>query len=293
MPFVTNAKRLRVMKRVICAILFSTLCTITFVQGATRKDVNSDEHEVVVEARRSAMNFDEIEVSRAVRLIVEERTTGNIIIRAPRSVMPYLSLRVSGGTLYATILSGAPALRSSNVVAEVYVPYNGRIKDISASSAAKVIVRPTLSCTELDLDASSAAMIDVKAGAREVSIDASGASTIKAQLAADEVDVELSGASVAHLSGQVQSFEVDMSGASTLRAAKMRASHLALECSSASKAVAMGIRCNVQSSGASNVEVEALQYLEASASGASSITYSGDCQMNIISNTGASVIRKK
>lgn len=253
----------------------------------------ADEHKVVVEARRSSMNFDEIEVSNAIRLIVEERTTGNIIVRAPQSVMPYVSLKVSDGKLSATLLSGTPAPRRSNVLAEVYVPYNGRINEIKTSAAAKVIVKPTISCDELELSASSASVIEVTAAAKEVSVDATGASTIKAEMATNELDVDLSGASVATLTGQVAKAEIDLSGASTLRAEKLRASTLDLECSGASKASAMGIQCTAEASGASAINVECLQHLNASASGASSIVYSGDCQVNTISNTGASSIRKK
>lgn len=253
----------------------------------------ANEHKIVMEARRSAMNFNEIEASKAIRVIVEERTTGNIIVRAPQSVMPYVSLKVKDGTLYATLLSGTPVSRRSNLLAEVYVPYNGKINEITTSAAARVIVKPTISCEELDLEATSASVIEVTTAAKEVSIDASGASTIKAVLATDDLDIDLSGASVATLTGQVTDAEIDLSGASTLRAEKMRTATLDLECSGASKASAIGVQCTAQASGASAINVECLQLLNASASGASSIIYSGDCQVNIISNTGASSIRKK
>jgi len=286
------------MKRIVCAIALATLCATSFAQneGETNTKtgiVLANEHKIVMEARRSAMDFNEIEVSKAIRLIVEERTTGNIIVRAPQSVIPYVSLKVKDGTLHATLLSGVPVSRKSNVVAEVYVPYNGKINEITTSAAARVIVKPTISCKELDLEASSASVIEVTASAKEVSIDASGASTIKAELATDNLDFDLSGASTATISGQVSNAEMEISGASTLRAEKLRAAVIDLECSGASKAAIIGLQCTAEASGASAIMVECLQLLNASASGASSIIYSGDCQVNIISNTGASSIRKK
>lgn len=286
------------MKRVICAVIFSALCATSFAQIDGDRNtktgiVLANEHKIVVEARRSAMNFNEIEASKAIRVIVEERTTGNIIVRAPQSVMPYVSLKVKDGTLHATLLSGVPVSRRSNLLAEVYVPYNGKINEITTSIAARVIVKPTISCEELDLEASSASVIEVTAAAKEVSIDASAASTIKAELATDDLDLDLSGASVATITGQAQNSEIDLSGASTLRAEKMRAAVLDLECSGASKATALGMQCTAEASGASAIIVECLERLNASASGASSITYSGDCVLNTISNTGASSIRKK
>ena len=286
------------MKRIVCAIALATLCATSFAQneGETNTKtgiVLANEHKIVMEARRSAMDFNEIEVSKAIRLIVEERTTGNIIVRAPQSVIPYVSLKVKDGTLHATLLSGVLVSRKSNVVAEVYVPYNGKINEITTSSAARVIVKPTISCKELDLEASSASVIEVTASAEEVSIDASGASTIKAELATDNLDFDLSGASTATISGQVSNAEMEISGASTLRAEKLRAAVIDLECSGASKAAILGLQCTAEASGASAIMVECLQLLNASASGASSIIYSGDCQVNTISNTGASSIRKK
>lgn len=286
------------MKRLVNTFILSMLCITAFAQseGTTNTKTGimiADEHKIVVEARRSTMNFNEIEVSKAIRLIVEERTMGNIIVRAPQSVMPFVSLKVSDGTLYATLLAGVPVSSRSNVVAEVYVPYNGKINEITTSAAARVIVKPTISCNELDLDASSASVIEVTAGCKEASIDASGASTIKANICATDIDIDLSGASVAHLSGQIKDAEIELSGASTLQANKLRTSILECDCSGASKASIMGVQCTVRASGASSVAVESLQLLNASASGASTIVYGGDCQVNTISNTGASSIRKK
>ena len=284
------------MKRLIATLSLVLLCIAAFAQEEETTKTGillANQHKIVVEARRSSMNFDEIKASRAIRLIVEERTTGNIIIRAPQSIVPYVSLKVSDGTLYATLLPDTPVSRNSNVVAEVYVPYNGRINEITASSAARVIVKPTISCNELDLEASSAAVIEVKASAKEVSIDASGASTINAELATNELDMEISGASVVNLSGEVADGDLEVSGASTLKAEKLRAAKLDLKCSGASKANALAVVCSAKASGASAITVECLQQLNVSASGASTIRYSGDCQVNTISNTGASKINKK
>ena len=284
------------MKRIFLTVVAALLCSMAVAQTeeTTKTGVLlANEHKIVVEARRSSMNFSEIEASRAIRVVVEERTTGNIIVRAPQSVMPYVSLSVKGNTLHATLLSGVPAQRNSNVLAEIYVPYNGRLNEITTRSAAKVIVKPTISCSELDLEASSASFIEIKAGVKQLSIEASGASQIKAELAADELEVELSGASFATLSGQVTDADLDISGASTLRAESLRASKLELECSGASKSTVLGIECTTKAMGASSIVVESLSVLNASASGASSIRYSGDCQVNILDNAGASTIRKK
>ena len=284
------------MKRFIIAVIATIVSVSAFAQEADNTKTGillADKHKIVVEARRSIMNFNEINASKAIRVTVEERTTGNIIVRAPQSVMGYVSLEVRDNTLYATLLPGAPISRNSNVVADIYVPYNGQINEITTYSAARVIVKPTISCNELDLDAYSASVIDVKASAKEVSIEASKASHIKAELATDDLDCEFSGASAITLLGQVTDADIEISGASTLRADKLRVAELEIECSGASKAYVLGVNCTTKASGASHINVECLSMLNATASGASSIIYSGDCVVNTISNTGASSIRKK
>jgi hypothetical protein len=215
------------MKRFIITAIAAIASVTAFAQEADNTKTGialANEHKIVVEARRSAMNFNEINASKAIRVIVEERTTGNIIVRAPQSVMPYVSLTVKDNTLHATLLSGAPVSRNSNIVADVYVPYNGQINEITTRSAARVIVKPTITCNELDLEAESASVIEVTAAAKEVSIEASGASHIKAEVATDELDGEFSGASAITLSGHVTDADIEVSGASTLRADKLRAS---------------------------------------------------------------------
>ena len=270
------------MKRFIIAVIATIVSVSAFAQEADNTKTGillADKHKIVVEARRSTMNFNEINASKAIRVTVEERTTGNIIVRAPQSVMGYVSLEVRDNTLYATLLPGAPISRNSNVVADIYVPYNGQINEITTYSAARVIVKPTISCNELDLDAYSASVIDVKASAKEVSIEASKASHIKAELATDDLDCEFSGASAITLLGQVTDADIEISGASTLRADKLRAAELEIECSGASKAYVLGVNCTTKASGASHINVECLSMLNATASGASSIIYSGDCEI--------------
>ena len=265
------------MVSIIAALL--CICSTTFAQsnGETNTKtgiVLANEHKIVMEARRSSMNFDKIEVSAAIRIIVEERTTGNIIVRAPQSVMPYISLKVKDETLYATLLRGTPVSRRSNLLAEVYIPNNGRICEIEAESAARVVIKPTLVAESLEIKAKSAA-------------------SVRCRMEVKKLDVELSSASTANLSGVAQRGEVEISGASTLQASKLNFTTLELECAGASRATAKADICEAESVGASSVTVECSQHLNATAKGASSIRYSGACRVNTISNTGGSTIARK
>lgn len=284
------------MKRFIATLTLALICAVAFAQGEDNTKtgiVLANEHKIVIEARRSSMNFKEIEVSRAIRVIVEERTSGNIIVRAPQSIMPYVSLKVEDGTFYATLLPNTQVSRNANLLAEVYIPYNGQINEITTSSAARVVVKPLIECIELDLEATSSSTIELSTTAKEVSIDASGASTIWANLTTQELDLELSGAATATLSGEVRAADIELAGAASLKAETLNITTLDLECVGASEARAKASTCTAKATAASTIEIECSQMLNVSAIGASTIIYSGDCQVNTIANKGASTIRKR
>lgn len=263
------------MKKFISTISLVLLCAVAMAQENTKTGILlENEHKIVVEARRSTMNFDEIEVTNAIRLIVEERTDGNIIVRAPQSVMPFVALEVKDRTLYARLLAGAPVYRNSNLAAEVYIPNNGRIREIETRSSARVVVKPTLTAEKLELNAS-------------------GASTIEANLSCGKLEAEVSNASTMELSGVVGNADFEVSSASTLHASKLKVTHLELDSSSASTAEVSSTICDIEASSVSTVNVECSQQLKLSASSGSSITYSGDCKIINQSCTGASSIKQK
>ena len=120
------------------------------VECATRHLADKNLGEIVMEARSSRMNFDEIEVFGSVRLVVEERTAGNIVIRAPKRLMEYVILYVSDNTLHAGLrLPGNFSRRGiPSCAVEIYIPNNGRIAEIVARGASRVKVLPTLSGAE-------------------------------------------------------------------------------------------------------------------------------------------------
>lgn len=249
---------------------------------------------IVMKAVKSKMNFEKIEVSRCIRLTVEDRTEGNIIVRANEAIMPYIELSVAKGVLTARI-SDRIGIRqkSGNIVAEVYVPYNGRIRSIDASGASTVAVKPLLTAAELDIKASGASRIELKADAGESDIESSGASSIKADISGNKCDIDVSGASVLNLSGSVRNGAIDIAGASKCNASDMKFDSLDVEVSGASVAYVSATECTVDVSGASKADVYCDGVLSAEASAASTVRYSGNCRTNHLSSSGASSIKKK
>ena len=105
----------------------------------------------------------------------------------------------------------------------------------------------------------------------------SGASTANvAGFKGDKLTAELSGASKAKIDGVTSEFNGRASGASSIDAANLKAEN-----------------ADVNSSGASNITVNASGDLKADASGASSVTYIGDPKSIKQNASGASSVKKK
>lgn len=272
------------MKRYIIALL-ATIATFSVCLAAV-----SDE--IVMEARQSAMQFGSIRVMKRIRLIVENRTDGNIVIRASRRAMPLVELAVKDGILTADVENSH--LLQRNDVIEVYIPNNKQITSISTSQASSVTVRPQLSIDGgLSIDTSGASTVTLSANAARVAIDASGASRVELTTVCDSLRGDISSASTLSLSGKTAQANIKISGASLLRGSDFDADQLDLQVSSASSAIAKARSCNVEASGTSKANIECSEHLSASASSASSITYSGNCQLILESTSGASSIKKQ
>lgn len=284
-------------------LLLASLLTIGVAQCKPLPSAeDTDLDAIVMEPRSSQMQFDEIEVSGGVRLIIEERTEGNIIIRSPKRLLEYITLYVSDNTLHAGLRLPKGGLRNSygliklgapSRLIEIYVPNNGRINEITTSGASSVKVVPTLSAAELDIEASGASTISLATNSPKVSIDLSGASTLKIDAHSNSMDADVAGASTLKCYGSLGGrFEAEVSGASTLTADEFAAHALELEVTGASSAKA---KCDigiVEVSGASGATIECSTSLDASASSASTVRYKGDCNVNLKSVTGASSIKK-
>lgn len=197
--------------------------------------------------------FDEIEASRAVKVILTTAASDVIDIKADDNVMPYVVITCKEQTLKVTIDKVINSL--NDITVEVTVPVGRTLNELSVSSAARIVGSETLTVDELDLEASSAGKIElagVKASevemnvssagkiiaavtAREVDLDASSAGKIEADLTADHVEASASSAAKIELSGtaQVTSFEAGSAG--KIAASKLNARTNKSEVSSGAK----------------------------------------------------------
>lgn len=278
-------------------ILLSLLCVamLTPATSALAADKNTDgkqTNKIVMEARQSKMEFTAINVSRGVRLIIEDRNNGNIIIRAGKNVMPYIELSVVDGELSVKISDKLQNV--SNLSADIYIPDNRRINKICATGLASVVVKPTLATTELDISATGASSVELNATVSgKAEIGCTGVSRVAASLTADECEVQVKGASTAVLAGTVREADIEVADASKLDASGLKCAEIDAEVAGASHLKARGTVCDIEASGASKAVVTCDGTLEAKAAGASTILYSGNCSLLKSSNIGASTIKKQ
>lgn len=269
-------------------------------------------------AYKSAMNFHKIEVSNFVSVVVENRTEGNIVAKIHNDFLPYFKIEVKDGTLSAKIDSKSLRSKrydSTNTFATIYVPNSGKLDDIEAESLSKVTVQCDIKAKEFEIEASGVSQISLQnITAESINIDISGASQFKAaHIVCKEFDCETSGASKLTICGILKLLKLDCSGASDIKfdnaMIKSGNAHITgasnIDCddsafeeivaniSGASNVDLVAKRCRAIVSGASKADIECSEQLTLDVSGVSHVKYSGDCKLDVISNSGMSTIKKR
>ena len=158
-----------------------------------------------------APDFDGIEASRAVKVVISDKVS-DIRIEADDNLIDLVVVRAVKGKLEATLDQKVNNIQNGNVT--ITVPANGKFS-IEASSAAKIKAAvEAVSCT---IETSSASKVEASIEAESCSLDASSASKII-------------------LEGSAGTFRADMSSASKLNAEKFSAVNASIDTSSAASA---------------------------------------------------------
>lgn len=285
--------------------------TISVTDGEEKRDYG----DIVISARKSNMDFNKIEVRGGIKVIVEERTDGNIIIRAHKDLYKYLDMSVENGRFLA-VLDHPKRHGQFKGYVEIYIPNNSRIDNIYVSGASSVSAKPVLKAKTFDISATGASSVSADIETDVLNVSCSGASRLASDaVIADKCQITCTGSSTAKLcNAGIDNLIVNNMGASTfslnglksekctftcIGASKMtiegiEAGYCKIECSGASKTVASGrsSRGSVSSIGASAVDCGELEYenLEVEASGASKATVRCTGELDIEAS-GASSIR--
>lgn len=221
--------------------------------------------------------YSQIDVCKAINVIIEDRNDSKVVIKADDNVMEYVECRVENGKLTAKISDKIGSI--SNINVNIYLPKNEAIKKIRTSSAGNVTIYPTIKSSSLDIAAASAGTIKLSraevealniaassAGSisgtyfakEECDIDASSAAKIDITLSAKEVECDASSSAKITLTGSAELLEADASSAGNIVANKFRATVADAEASSGA-----------------DISVNATKRLSAQASSGADIRYTG------------------
>jgi len=209
------------------------------------------------ELRPLKESFHGIHVSNAIELVLTQGSEEGVAVSASRDEFrKKIKTSVEGGILKIWY-ENEGKWWNTNRKLKAYVSFK-TLDQLRASGAAVVKVTGTMKVNELKMDFS-------------------GASDFVGTIEANQVDADVSGASYIRVSGgKVTKLTIDASGASGFKGYDFIADN-----------------CNVEASGASTVQVNISNELNASVSGASDVNYKGDGKIRNLKTSGASSVSRK
>ena len=275
---------------------FTIMCAAAMISVSTfAAGINLKGSGKVITRTQPVAAYDAIEASRAVRVIVEERTGGDAIIEADDNAMQYVKVEVDGGTLKVGFDKRVNGV--SDIHVKVRVPYCEGLNSLDASSAASIVVEPTIKGESLTVDAGSAAHVDfAKAEVTRCAIDVSSAAKVSGAVKSDRCEVEASSASNTELAMLTMACTVETSSASKV-VLSGEAGIASLDASSASKIDASELNAGMGWAAVSSGEcftVISARGLAANAGWGGATRYKGPSTLALTSTTssGGSVSRQ-
>ncbi len=246
------------------AVLFGTTACGGSIFGQTRIKGSGN----LITRTVAVGNFHTIDASRGVKVLLTDEP-GDIEICADDNLIEYVRVGIDGGELKITVAPRIHAVPSEQIL--VRVPYNGNIRKLEASSAAKIVAKTLFTGRMLEIEASSAARIRVDAQVETCEIDASSSAKSRG---ADRCGPSGSGCFeciVDSVAGAVQKAVFEASSAASIDARKLVA-HF----------------CEAEASSAADIRVYCEQALQSRTSSAGSVSYAGPCSVNSADTSGGS-----
>jgi hypothetical protein len=208
----------------------------------------------LVTLEQANQDFSRVEFSHAFQADVTQGESYSVVITIDDNLQQYLQVSQTGDTLKIGFKPGMLSLRNATMRAQVVMP---ELTGVGASGATQV------------------RLAGFESG-RDLRLDISGASTVRGQIDSGDLRADISGASRLELSGQGEDGSINVSGASQANLANFVMQNV-----------------TVDASGASRAEVHASGRLDAEASGASTVLYSGDPTLGRTNTSGAGTIRAR
>ncbi|HMB63630.1 MAG TPA: head GIN domain-containing protein [Eudoraea sp.] len=209
----------------------------------------------VVQREVNLSGYSGLKVSNAFNVVLNfSETEEKIIVEANEDIQDRIVVELEGNDLIVRLK---------------------RYTNIRGSATLNLYIT-TRQINHYDISGASDIVLDDGLTAENVRIALSGASRFTGELAADVLDIEFSGASDADIFGQAGVLRANLSGASILRDYDLIVDKL-----------------NLDLSGASNAFLTAMEEIDITASGASTLNYKGNAVVTRKDLSGASEINKK
>jgi hypothetical protein len=222
--------------------------------GQAQKTINDPNAEV-----RNVSGFHAIKISSAIDLLLTQSSTEAVVVSASEpKYRDRIKTEIDNGMLRIYVEQGDWKWwkNSGNQKLKAYVSFK-TLDKLIVSGACDVNVEGVIKSDVL-------------------TINLSGASDFDGEVDASTLTFDQSGASDATVWGRADKVKIDVSGASVFKGFNLKTEN-----------------CSAKAQGASDVKITVNKELEARATGASSIRYSGSAVVTELHSSGASSVSKK
>jgi hypothetical protein len=206
----------------------------------------------IVTETRATGNFTGVSAGGAYEVEIKNGPVTEVKVEADDNIIKYIETRVSGNTLHIETRDG---VNFNDGHFKVYVTAP-EINNIHSSGAASIAIRNILK------------------NDKKITLEASGAAGINGEVDAPEIEAEASGASNIKVSGHTRNYKAEASGSADLETGEL-----------------MSETTKIHTSGAASAHVYSSISLNADASGAGSINYSG-AGTTVVKTSGAASVKK-
>jgi hypothetical protein len=202
-----------------------------------------------IKEERNVSNFSKLDIGGAFKVYLSQGDQEKLVIEADGDELKDIVTEVSGSTLKIYTKSDW-STRFHEMT--IWLTFKN-LDHIDFSGAVEVTGEGTLNFTDLNMDIS-------------------GAAEIQLAMNADKFDAEFSGASEVDFSGNIKSGYLELSGASDFDAQELEFVNLSIEVSGASEAKVWATgTLNIDASGASDIRYKGAPKISIDESGASSV----------------------
>lgn len=137
---------------------------------------NNGNGNIITQTRTTNSDFQKIEVSSGIEVVVEQANTKSIIVEADDNLQKFISTKVENGILIIKSEGGYNSTQTPKVTVKMPV-----ISGLSSSSGSKITSTNTLITSNIKVESSSGSEINIAVEADAISLESASGSSIKAR----------------------------------------------------------------------------------------------------------------